>query len=105
MAYLALVWKIFGYSIVATRAAMLVLGHLTALFTFLLTVRLCPGLTGRSSSGSRAVTVVVDPPFYMQSMMAQLDMPAALFTVLALLLFFEDKHVAAAMASTALVLG
>src|SRR5580658_7177955 len=36
MAYLAAVWKIFGYSIAATRAAMLALASLTALFTFLL---------------------------------------------------------------------
>src|ERR1700675_100929 len=44
MAYLALVWKTFGYSIVATRAAMLLLGSLTALCTFLLAIRLCPGV-------------------------------------------------------------
>src|ERR1700737_4260124 len=42
MAYLALVWKIFGYSIVAPRAALLLLGSLTALCTFLLDIRLCP---------------------------------------------------------------
>ena len=46
MAYLAAVWKIFGYSIPATRAAMLVLASLTALFTFLLAIRLCRGLPG-----------------------------------------------------------
>ena len=48
--------------------------------------------------------LLLDPLFYMQSMMAQLDMPAMLFTVLALLLFLDDRHVAAALASTALVL-
>ena len=103
MAYLALVWNIFGYSIVATRAAMLVLATLTALFTFLLTIRLCPGLTGPPALVP-VLLLLLDPLFYMQSMMAQLDMPAMLFTVLALLLFLEDRHIAAALACTALVL-
>src|SRR5947209_15392942 len=35
MAWLAGVWTLFGYSIPATRAAMLLLGSLGALFTFL----------------------------------------------------------------------
>jgi 4-amino-4-deoxy-L-arabinose transferase-like glycosyltransferase len=103
MAYLALVWKIFGYSIVATRAAMLLLGSLTALCTFLLAIRLCPGGV-RSPAVIALLLLLLDPLFYMQSMMAQLDMPAMLFTLLALLLFFEDRHVAAALACTALVL-
>jgi 4-amino-4-deoxy-L-arabinose transferase-like glycosyltransferase len=103
MAYLALVWKIFGYSIVATRAAMLVLAGLTAFFTFLLAIRLRGGLIGAPVLAA-ILLLLVDPLFYMQSMMAQLDMPAMLFTVLALLLFLEDRHIAAALASTALVL-
>jgi 4-amino-4-deoxy-L-arabinose transferase-like glycosyltransferase len=103
MAYLAVVWKIFGYSIPATRVAMLLLASLTAVVTFLLAIRLCRGLSGASALAP-LLLLLVDPLFYMQSMMAQLDMPAMLFTVLALLLFLEDWHVAAAMASTALVL-
>ena len=47
---------------------------------------------------------MLDPLFYTQGMMAQLDMPAMLFTVLALLLFCLDRHAAAAAACTALVL-
>lgn len=103
MAYLAMVWKIFGYSIPATRAAMLVLASLTALFTFLLAIRLCRGLPGAPALAP-LLLLLLDPLFYMQSMMAQLDMPAMLFTVLALLLFLEDRHVAAALACVALVL-
>ena len=103
MAYLAAVWKIFGYSIVATRAAMLVLASLTALLTFLLAIRLCRGLSGAPALAP-LLLLLLDPLFYMQSMMAQLDMPAMLFTVLTLLLFLEDRHIAAALASTALVL-
>src|SRR5258708_2403627 len=103
MAYLALVWKIFGYSIAATRAAMLVLGSLTAGFTYLLALRLCPSLSGTTALAP-VLLVVLDPLFYMQSMMAQLDMPAMLFTVLALLLFLDNRHLGAALACTALVL-
>ena len=103
MAYLAVVWKIFGYSIVATRAAMLLLASLTALFTFLLAVRLCRGLNGAPALAP-LLLLLTDPLFYTQSMMAQLDMPAMLFTVLTLWLFLEDRHVAAACASMALVL-
>jgi 4-amino-4-deoxy-L-arabinose transferase-like glycosyltransferase len=103
MAYLAVVWKIFGYSIAATRAAMLLLASLTALFTFLLAIRLCRGLPGAPALAP-LLLLLLDPLFYMQSMMAQLDMPAMLFTVLALLLFLEDRHVAASLACVALVL-
>jgi hypothetical protein len=42
--------------------------------------------------------------FYTQAMLAQLDMPATLFTVLALLLFLQDRHLSAALVCTALVL-
>ena len=103
MAYLALVWRIFGYSIPATRAAMLVLAGFAAFFTSLLAARLCQGL-GRIPVFIATLLLLLDPLFYMQSMLAQLDMPAMLFTVLALLLFLEDRHAAAAIACTALVL-
>jgi 4-amino-4-deoxy-L-arabinose transferase-like glycosyltransferase len=101
MAYLALVWRTAGYSIAATRFSMLTLAAAAVLGSFFLGVRL---------SGNPAVALwatlflLVDPLFYAQSMMAQLDMPAMLFTVVALLLFLEDRHAAAAAACTALVL-
>src|ERR1700688_3502335 len=43
MAYLALVWKIFGYSIPAARIAMLIVASAGLLFSFLLAIRLCRG--------------------------------------------------------------
>src|ERR1700724_2445705 len=43
MAYLALVWHIFGYSIPATRSAMLLLASCASLVTFLLAIQLCRG--------------------------------------------------------------
>ncbi|HEV2690899.1 MAG TPA: phospholipid carrier-dependent glycosyltransferase [Bryobacteraceae bacterium] len=103
MAYLAGVWKIVGYSIVATRAAMLLLGSLAVLATFLLAIHLCRGLAG-APAFIPVLLLLFDPLFYTQSMMAQLDMPAMLFTLLGLLLFLQDHHKAAALACTALVL-
>jgi len=103
MAYLAVFWKIFGYSIVATRSAMLLLASLTALATFLLAIHLCRGLSG-TPAFAPVLLLLLDPLFYMQSMMAQLDMPAMLFTVLALLLFLQDHHRSAALMCIALVL-
>ena len=101
MAYLALVWRTFGYSIAATRSAMLTLAILALFCTFFL---------GRALERERAPAVLaalfllLDPLFYTQGMMAQLDMPAMLFTVFGLVLFLGDWHAAAAAACTALVL-
>src|SRR5450631_3148188 len=85
MAYLALVWRLFGYSIAATRLAMLALAMLALVFTFAL-----GRLIARDDIQPAAIAVLLlalDPLFYTQGMMAQLDMPAMLFTVLALVLF------------------
>lgn len=100
MAYLALAWRIAGYSIVATRLSMLALASAGAAFTLFLGRE----LSGRRAAILGAVFLVLDPLFYTQSMLAQLDMPAMIFTVLALLLFLKDRHVASAAACTALVL-
>jgi hypothetical protein len=103
MAYLALVWRLFGYSIPATRAAMLVVASVGMLFTFLLAIELC-----RGSTGAPAFVVVLllaaDPLFYTQATMAQLDMPAMVFTVVALLFYLQERYALAAAACVALVL-
>jgi hypothetical protein len=99
LAYLALVWKIFGYSILATRAAMLVLASIAAFVTMRLSRQLSPAWWV-----APVLLLLADPLFYTQAMMAQLDMPAMLFTLIALLLFFEDRHKLAAAACMALVL-
>lgn len=101
MAYLALVWQVVGYSIPATRLSMLALAAAAAVFTFLLGRQLSDHL---SSAILAVVFLLLDPLFYTQSMMAQLDMPAMLFSVLSLLLFLTDRHAAAAVACTALAL-
>jgi hypothetical protein len=103
MAYLALVWRVFGYSIVATRIAMLVLAGVAVWLAFLLAIELCRSVGG-APAFLAVLLLVVSPVFYMQAMLAQLDMPAMLFTMLALLLFLKDRVRAAAFATVALVL-
>jgi hypothetical protein len=103
MAYLALAWSIFGYSIAATRIAMLIVASFGALATFLLAIELARGTTGLPAFAALAL-LCVSPLFFAQSMMAQLDMPAMCLSVLALLLFLQNRIRAAAIACVFLVL-
>lgn len=102
-AYLALWYELFGYSIALTRVAMLLLASLGLLATFLLAIHL-----SRETEGTPAflppIFLLASPLFFTQSMMAQLDMPAMVFTLLSLLLFLKRRYLAAAAASVALVL-
>jgi 4-amino-4-deoxy-L-arabinose transferase-like glycosyltransferase len=102
MAYLAAVWSVFGYSIAATRLAMLALGAATLVATFRLSLVLCGRNRGVAALAS--ALLLASPLFYTQAMLAQLDLPAALLTLLALLLFLEDRFRAAALVSVALAL-
>jgi 4-amino-4-deoxy-L-arabinose transferase-like glycosyltransferase len=101
MAYLATVWRLAGYSIAATRLAMLALAAGGVAIAPRLGVRmgLSPG-----AAWLAAGFLALSPLFFAQSMMAQLDMPAMVFFSLALLLFLEDRIAAAAVACTVLVL-
>jgi hypothetical protein len=103
MAYLAAWWSIFGFSIAATRVAMLMIAALGALFTFLLGIELSRGATGTPAFAA-VVLLCVSPLFFAQSMLAQLDMPAMCLSILALLLFLQNRFTASAIACTALVL-
>ena len=103
MAYLALVWKIVGFSISATRIAMLFIAAAGVLFSFLLAIRLSRRTAGAPAFAA-AIFLLASPLFYTQSMMAQLDMPAMTFTALALLLFLDGRIVVCVAACTVLVL-
>lgn len=103
MAYLAVVWRLFGYSQIATRVAMLGIAAAGVYVTFLLCIRMCrrvPGVPAFIVVGLLSFT----PLFYMQAMMAQLDMPAMTLTVLSLLLFLDGRYKWCVAACTALVL-
>lgn len=103
MAYLAFFWSIFGYSIPATRIAMLLVAAFGALVTFLLGIELSRGATGTPAFAALAL-LCVSPLFFAQSMLAQLDMPAMCLSTLALLLFLQNRLRASAFVCTILVL-
>jgi len=101
--YLVAWYKLFGFSIPVTRIAMLLVAGFGLLFTFLLAIEL-----SREAKGAPAFLppflLLVSPLFYTQSMMAQLDMPAMVLTLLVLLLFLEQRYAWAVLASVGLVL-
>src|SRR5690242_17447021 len=86
MAYLTVAWNLFGYSIVKTRAAMFVLAAAGVYFTFLLALEFGKPLRGLPAF-TAVLLLLASPLFWSQSMMVQLDMPAMVFTLLAILLF------------------
>ncbi len=102
-AYLVLFYRAFGYSIPITRVAMLLMASVGLLLLFLLAIRLSRGTKG-APAFLPPIFLLVSPLFYTQSMMAQLDMPAMVFTLLALLLFFDKRYEWAAIACTVLVM-
>lgn len=103
MAYLAAFWTVAGCTPLNTRVAMLLVASVALLVAFLLAIELC-----RNTHGAPAFMAVIllcaSPLFFAQSMLAQLDMPAMLFTCLALLLFLQEKTRLAALTCAALVL-
>lgn len=103
MAWLALMWRIFGYSILTTRIAMVLVASFGVVATFLLSIELARGSPG--TPAFVAITLLcVSPLFFAQSIMALLDMPAMGFTALALLLFLQNRFRASALACVALVM-
>ena len=103
MAWLALTWKVFGFSIVTTRVAMLLIAAFGLLTAFLLSIELSRGSPGMPAFLSVAL-LCVSPLFFAQAMLAQLDMPAMVLTSLALLLFLQNRFRAAAVACVVLVM-
>lgn len=101
--YLVLWYKVFGYSIVITRFAMLLVAGAGLLAAFLLSIELCRGVPGLPAF-LPPVLLILSPLFFMQGMMAQLDMPAMTLTLVALLLFIRKRFLASALVCVALVL-
>src|SRR5579863_9979740 len=102
--YLAVVWKLLGYHPASTRFAMLLLSSVGLLAAFLLAIELSKGVTRGAPGFLAAGLLVCSPVFFAQSMMANLDAPAMVFTTLALLLFLQDRIRACAAVCVLLVL-
>jgi len=98
---LAGIWMVFGYSIEVTRVAMLLVGAAFLTAAFLLAVELLRGARGAPAFLAIAM-LGLNPLVFTQSMMAQLDLPSALFTTILLLAYvmkIEGLAVAAAVLS------
>jgi hypothetical protein len=82
---------------------MLTMASAGLLILFLLAIELSKNTRG-TPAFLPPLFLMASPLFYTQSMMAQLDMPAMVFTLLALLLFVKGRYRTAAGACVALVL-
>jgi Dolichyl-phosphate-mannose-protein mannosyltransferase len=90
MAWLALAWRVCGYSTLVTRTAMLALSAFSLLGLFRLS-RIAANLP---VAWATTALVALYPVYFTQSSMAQVDLPAAGFTFWALAAYIED-HTAA----------
>ncbi len=93
MAYLALAWKLLGYSPVVTRTAMLGI----ATFSLLGIFRLAQRVANTEVAVASALCVALYPVFFAQSSLAHLDLAAAGLTFWALLAYVEDRRWTAAL--------
>jgi len=87
MAWLALSWRIFGYSTLVTRAAMLAL----AAFSLLGLFRLARSAANPQVALAVVALTAIYPVFFTQSSLAQIDLPAAGLTFWALAAYIEDR--------------
>jgi Dolichyl-phosphate-mannose-protein mannosyltransferase len=87
MAWLALAWRIFGYSTLVTRTAMLAFSAFSLLGLF----RLSRVAANLPVAWATTVLVVLYPVYFTQSSMAQVDLAAAGFTFWALADYVEDN--------------
>ena len=101
--YLSTVWALTGFHIESTRCAMLALAAAAALCGMLLAIELLRDARGMPALLAAAM-VCLSPVFFAQAMLAQTDMPAMLFTSLALWLFLRDRTGLAVLACAALVI-
>ena len=125
MIYLGLIWHLFGYSALATRSAMILVAAATVGATLALASKVFGrSLTGDDTKGDvaarasaapthakadaraiepviwSAVLLAVAPLFFAQSSMAHLDLPVALFTVVALIALLDGRWLPAALATS-----
>ena len=88
MAYLALIWKVFGYAPVVTRTAMLAV----AAFALLGVFRLAQRVANTEVAIASVICTALYPVFFAQSSLAHLDLAAAAFTFWGLLAYVEKRH-------------
>ena len=89
MAWLALAWRVFGYSTLVTRTAMLALSAFSLLGLF----RLARIAANLPVAWATTALVAVYPVFFTQSSMTHVDLPAAGLTFWALAAYLERIQV------------
>jgi uncharacterized membrane protein len=92
--YLALAWKLFGYSPLVTRTAMLLVTSFAILQVYLLAKR----VANREVAIAATICFAVYPVFFAQSSLAHADLPATAFTLWGLRLYVEDRRRACVLA-------
>jgi hypothetical protein len=92
MAYLALAWKILGFTPAVTRVAMLAVGAFSLLGVF----RLAQRVANTEVAIGSTVCTALYPVFFAQSSLAHLDLAAAGLTFWALLAYVENRRWSAA---------
>ena len=88
MAYLALAWKVLGYTPLITRSAMLAV----AAFALLGLFRLAQRVSNTEVAVASVICTALYPVFFTQSSLAQLDLAAAAFTFWGLLAYVENRR-------------
>jgi hypothetical protein len=102
MLWLAGTWRVFGYSIVTTRLAMLVIALAGCWWVYRLAAEfLCEQ---HAAAGVTLALLCLSPLYFSQSIMALLDLPATALTALALLLFLRERLAMSALACVMLVM-
>jgi hypothetical protein len=86
MAWLALAWRLFGYSTLVTRTAMIALSAFSLRGLF----RLARVAANPQVAWATTALVAIYPVYFTQSSLAQVDLPAAGFTFWALAAYIED---------------
>ena len=87
MAWLALAWRVAGYSPLVTRTAMLALSAFSLLGLF----RLSRVAANLPVAWATTALVAIYPVFFTQSSLAQVDLPAAGLTFWAVAAYVEDR--------------
>ena len=100
MVYLGLLWRVFGFSPLVTRAAMILVAAATIVALYALARR----VAAREVAIWSAVLLALSPMFFAQSSLVYLDLPAALFTALAVLALLDGRVLMFAVVASLAVL-
>jgi 4-amino-4-deoxy-L-arabinose transferase-like glycosyltransferase len=88
MLWLAAAWKLFGYSILVSRTAMLVVAAVALAGVY----RLARMVSNSEVAIGTTVCTLLFPVFFAQSTLAQLDMAAAAFTLWGLVFYLRQRR-------------